>query len=83
VAHSVTDLVRVAFGCVGLEWQEFVQVDNSLFRPAEVEHLVGDASKARQTLRWQPRVSFQKLIAMMVEQDLYRLKNNLSAYVAV
>jgi GDPmannose 4,6-dehydratase len=83
VAHSVTELVATAFECVGLEWREFVKVDESFLRPAEVDHLVGDASKARKKLGWQARVSFEELIAMMVEHDLYRLKHNLPPHVAV
>lgn len=82
-AHSVADLVRTAFDCVGLEWGEFVRIDKKLLRPADVEHLLGDTAKASRELQWQARTSFSDLIAMMVEHDLYRLKNGLSAYSAV
>ena len=83
VAHSVMDLVRTAFEYAGLRWQEFVKVDESLLRPAEVDDLVGDASKARRKLGWRPKVSFPELIAMMVDHDIYRLKKGLSVYAAV
>jgi len=83
VDHSVSELVQIAFEAADLQSQEFVKVDKSLFRPAEVDHLVGDASKAQRKLGWQPRVSFRELITQMVEHDIYRLKNGLAAYVAV
>lgn len=83
VAHSVRDLVQVAFESAGLKWQEFVKLDKSLFRPAEVDHLLGDASRARKKLGWQPKVSFHDLIATMVEHDVYRLKNKLPEHSSV
>jgi GDPmannose 4,6-dehydratase len=73
VAHSVRDLVEVAFGHAGLAWQEFVRTDPKLLRPAEVDHLIGDASKARTMLGWAPTVDFEGLVAMMVDADLVRL----------
>jgi GDPmannose 4,6-dehydratase len=75
VSHSVKDLVAVAFGCVDLDWEKYVLVDQQFIRPAEVDVLVGDSSKARQKLGWQPKVSFEKMIEMMVAADLERLKN--------
>jgi GDPmannose 4,6-dehydratase len=75
VSHSVRQLVEVAFGHAGLDWQEFVRTDSSLIRPAEVDHLIGDASRAQRALGWQPTVSFQQLIAMMVDADIKRLSN--------
>jgi GDPmannose 4,6-dehydratase len=80
VAHSVGDLVRVAFGSAGLEWERYVKLDANLERPAEVDHLLADASKARRRLGWSPKTSFSELIQMMVEQDIHRLKNGLSDY---
>jgi GDPmannose 4,6-dehydratase len=71
--HSVRELVETAFGCIGLEWQKYVVQDASLIRPAEVDLLIGDYSKARNQLGWQPEVSFPELIRMMVESDLERL----------
>jgi GDPmannose 4,6-dehydratase len=72
-SHSVRELVEVAFGSVGLDWRTHVREDPALLRPAEVEHLVGDASKARRVLGWTPRVSFAQLVEMMVRADLERL----------
>jgi GDPmannose 4,6-dehydratase len=83
VAHSVGDLVRTAFESAGLEWERFVKVDANLTRPAEVDHLLADASKARRKLGWSPKVSFAELIQMMVDHDIHRLKNGLSDYAAV
>jgi GDPmannose 4,6-dehydratase len=76
VAHSVRDLVDAAFSCVGLRWQDYVVTDERLLRPAEVEHLIGDPTKARQTLGWMPEVDFQHLVQMMVEADLKRLRTS-------
>ena len=73
VMHSVRDLVRVAFEHVGLEWQEYVTLDPAQVRPAEVDHLQADAAKARNLLGWEPTVSFDDLVRMMVDHDLARL----------
>jgi GDPmannose 4,6-dehydratase len=73
VSHSVRELVEVAFGHAGLEWQKYVRIDPALLRPAEVDHLIGDASKARTVLGWEPTVSFARLVSMMVDADLKRL----------
>ena len=70
--HSVQELVEVAFACAGLNWEEYVVVDPELKRPAEVDLLLGDATRARATLGWRPRVHFPELIRMMVEADLAR-----------
>jgi GDPmannose 4,6-dehydratase len=75
VSHSVRDLVQVAFGHAGLEWQKYVRIDPALLRPAEVDHLIGDASKAQRLLNWQPKVTFEGLIQMMVDEDLARLSS--------
>jgi GDPmannose 4,6-dehydratase len=72
--HSVRDLVEAAFGHVGLDWRKYVVQDPALQRPAEVDLLVGDASKARRVLGWTPSVSFSALVRMMVEADLQRLQ---------
>ena len=71
--HSVRDLVEVAFGHAGLEWQKYVRIDPALLRPAEVDHLIGDASKATRVLGWRPEISFERLIQKMVDEDLARL----------
>jgi GDPmannose 4,6-dehydratase len=73
VSHSVRNLVESAFGYVGLDWKKFVRVDPAFLRPAEVDHLIGDPSKARRELGWEPRVNFEQLVAMMVDADIARL----------
>jgi GDPmannose 4,6-dehydratase len=73
VSHSVRELVEVAFGHVGLEWQQYVRIDPAFLRPAEVDHLIGDPAKAKATLGWEPKVSFEGLVTMMVDADLARL----------
>src|SRR5512134_2922819 len=71
--HSVQELVQLAFSYAGLDWEEYVVVDPELKRPAEVDLLLGDASKARLQLGWVPGVHFAELVGMMVEADLIRL----------
>ncbi len=71
--HSVRELVEAAFGHVGLDWRSHVVTDPKFMRPAEVDLLLADPSKARQELGWTPKVGFQELIAMMVDADLERL----------
>ncbi|MPY90085.1 MAG: GDP-mannose 4,6-dehydratase [Luteitalea sp.] len=73
VTHSVRDLVEVAFSHAGLNWQEHVVVDPKFHRPAEVDLLVGDATKAHRELGWAPEVDFEALVKMMVDADLDRL----------
>jgi len=74
-AHTVRKLLQIAFSCVGLNWEDHVVIDENLIRPAEVNRLLGDASKAREKLCWSPSVSFEELIGMMVESDLRKLKD--------
>ncbi len=73
-AHSVRDLVEAAFSHVGLDWNKHVGVDPQFLRPAEVDLLIGDPSKAKKQLGWEPSVNFQSLVAMMVDADIARLK---------
>src|SRR3989449_4539615 len=73
IAHSVQDLVEIAFARAGLDWKKFVKLDPKLIRPAEVDHLIGDASKARKKLNWKPAVDFKALVEMMVDADIERL----------
>jgi GDPmannose 4,6-dehydratase len=73
VEHSVRDCVQIAFAHAGLDPDEHVRTDPRHLRPAEVDHLVGDASKAKERLGWEPRTSFRELIEMMVDADLERL----------
>src|SRR6266404_4255137 len=70
VAHSVKHLLEVAFAKVGLDYRDHVVIDPELLRPAEVYHLLGDYTKARQKLGWEPSTTFEQLIGMMVESDL-------------
>jgi GDPmannose 4,6-dehydratase len=74
VSHSVRELVEIAFARVGLDWKKHVTVDPALLRPAEVDHLLGDATKAREQLGWSPAVDFTSLVEMMVDADVERLK---------
>jgi GDPmannose 4,6-dehydratase len=73
VSHSVRELIEIAFDHVGLDWQQYVRTDPALLRPAEVDHLLGDASKARRELGWTPYTDFRQLVEMMVDADLQRL----------
>jgi GDPmannose 4,6-dehydratase len=72
--HSVRELVDVAFGHVGLDPEPHVRIDPRFLRPAEVEHLIGDASKAREQLGWEPRTRFEEMIRLMVDSDLELLE---------
>jgi GDPmannose 4,6-dehydratase len=75
LTHTVKKLVELAFGVVGLDWQKYTKIDPSLVRPAEVDLLIGDPTKAKTHLGWVPEVSFEQLIEMMVKADLERLKS--------
>lgn len=72
IMHSVRDVCRVAFEHVGLDWEAHVMEDSAFLRPAEVEELCADASKAKRLLDWEPVVSFEELVRMMVDADLER-----------
>jgi GDPmannose 4,6-dehydratase len=74
VSHSVRELVETAFSHVGLDWQQYVKTDPAFLRPAEVDHLIGDSTKARTKLGWTPEVDFKELVTMMVDADLERLR---------
>ena len=71
--HSVRDFCEIAFGLVDLDWEKYVKIDEKYYRPAEVELLIGDASKAQDELGWSPSVRFAELVEMMVKADLDRL----------
>jgi GDPmannose 4,6-dehydratase len=73
-AHSVREFVELAFAHAGLDHERHVITDPALIRPAEVDHLVGDATRARDELGWEPQVSFRELVAMMVDADVARLE---------
>jgi len=68
--HSVKEFLQEAFQRVGLDWEKYVECDKRYLRPTEVDQLLGDASKARAQLGWEPKVKFRDLVAMMVDADL-------------
>ncbi|MDH3251454.1 MAG: GDP-mannose 4,6-dehydratase [Ignavibacteria bacterium] len=76
-SHTVRDFVEIAFDHAGLKWRKYVKTDKRFYRPAEVNELLGDASKARKRLRWKPGVSFEGLVKMMVDADIGRLRKKL------
>ncbi len=75
--HSVKEFVELSFDRVGLDWKKYVEIDKSLFRPAEVHQLIGDASKAKRILKWEPTVSFKELINMMIDSDMEYYKKKI------
>ena len=76
--HTVREFLQHAFAHVNLNWQDHVEIDSALLRPADVNTLCGDATKAQQTLNWKPEVSFPELVTMMVEADLQRVAEELN-----
>jgi GDPmannose 4,6-dehydratase len=72
-SHSILEFVEAAFGVVDLDWEKYVVTDEALFRPAEVNELLGDASKARRILKWEPKTRFNNLVQLMVEADLTQI----------
>jgi GDPmannose 4,6-dehydratase len=76
--HSVREFLEVAFEHVGLNWQDYVEIDPRYFRPAEVELLIGDASKAREKLKWEPKTTFVELTKLMVDADVLALQDELA-----
>jgi GDPmannose 4,6-dehydratase len=77
--HAVQEFAEMAFAHAGLDSKQYVKTDPEFLRPAEVDHLVGDATKAREQLGWQPRVSFKELVELMVDADLERLSSAAAA----
>src|SRR4051812_4892897 len=75
ISHSVRELVDIAFDHVGLDWERHVELDPTLMRPAEVDHLVGDYSKARKHIGWEPTTTFEELVRLMVDADLELLSS--------
>jgi len=71
--HSVKEFAEMAFSHVGLNWKDYVKIDKTLYRPAEVHELRGDSSKAMKILGWKPKVNFENLVKMMVDEDLRRI----------
>jgi len=78
-SHSIKDFLSEAFGCLDLDWQQYVETDARYMRPAEVETVIGDATKARRVLGWQPRTSFRELVRMMVDHDLGQLRKEVGS----
>jgi len=74
--HSVEEFIELVFGYVGLNWKDYVVVDEKFYRPAEVYELKGDYSKAKNVLEWESKVGFKELVKMMVETDLQRIKKS-------
>lgn len=72
--HTVREFLEEAFKYVGLKWEKYIEIKKSLFRPAEVDILLGDASKARQELKWKPRVSFKELVKILLDADIATAK---------
>ncbi len=75
--HSVKEFVIEAFGYAGLDWRKYVRVDKSYFRPIDVWHLSGNASKARRRLGWRPRVGFREIVRMMVDADMEEVRKEI------
>ena len=76
--HTVREFAQVAFGHAGLDWEQYVEVDPKYYRPAEVDDLVGDPSKAKRVLGWEPRTTFEELARLMVEADVKLLEDELA-----
>lgn len=75
--HSVKDFLEEAFGYAGLDWEKYVAIDKRYLRPMEVDVLTGNSAKAKKTLKWKPKVTFQQLVRMMVDADMELVKKNL------
>ena len=73
-SHSVKEWVQASFECLGLDWEKYVRIDQKFIRPAEVDLLIGDSSKAQKVLGWKPKVNFEQLVKIMVEYDYNQLK---------
>jgi GDPmannose 4,6-dehydratase len=68
--HTVREFLEEAFSCLGLDWEKYVGFDKKYERPAEVDLLIGDASKAKEKLDWEPKVTFKELVSIMVDADM-------------
>jgi len=80
--HSVKEFCEEAFGCAGLDWNKYVEIDNRYFRPAEVDILIGDSSKAKKILGWKPKTTFKQLVHLMVDADMRNLDDKMSGKVS-
>ena len=81
--HSIREFLEAAFGHVGLDWQKYVEIDPRYYRPAEVDLLIGDYSKAKKKLGWEPRTRFKDLVVNMVEADMKLLQDHLTGKIKV
>jgi GDPmannose 4,6-dehydratase len=81
--HTVQEFVQEAFSLVGLGWEEYVEIDPKYFRPAEVDLLIGDPSKAKANLGWAPKTTFKELVRIMVQADVELLERQLSGKIPV
>jgi len=81
--HSVQEFCEEAFGCAGLDWRAYVEIDQRYFRPAEVDLLIGDPSKAKRLLGWEPKVKFKELVRLMVDADIKTLSDQMAGKVTV
>ncbi len=75
-AHSIREFLEIAFNHVGLDWERYIIIDSDLYRPVEYEELIGDNSKAKNKLKWSPKIKFEEVVKMMVYYDLNLLENN-------
>jgi GDPmannose 4,6-dehydratase len=78
-SHSVKEWVQASFECLGMDWEKYVKIDQRFIRPAEVDLLIGDSSKAQKVLGWKPKVNFEQLVKIMVEYDYNQLKKSNNA----
>jgi len=78
IEHSVKDLAEIAFDHVGLDWKKYVVTDSRFVRPAEVDHLLGDNTKAAKQLKWKPNVDFERLVKMMTDTDMERVRREIA-----
>jgi GDPmannose 4,6-dehydratase len=76
--HTVREAVELAFGRVDLDWEEHVEIDPKYYRPSEVDVLLGDASKIKEKLGWEPQVRFRELVELMVDADVTALSDQLA-----
>jgi GDPmannose 4,6-dehydratase len=76
--HTIREFLEVSFGLVGLDWEKYVEIDPRYFRPAEVDLLIGDPSKAKKILNWEPKTTFKDLVRIMTEADVEMLKHQMS-----
>jgi GDPmannose 4,6-dehydratase len=80
--HTVREAVEIAFGRQGIDPEEYLEIDPKYYRPSEVDVLLGDASKAKEKLAWEPRVRFQELVELMVDADVRALQDQLAGKIA-